>query len=117
MKRRGLHGEKESSFSAVSNGGEGSLEASESPSKDSSKQLVPGWSWGQLVGVLVVFRTVNALLSYTAFVPDEYWQSLEVAHNMVFGYPNHLHNKMLLLATYMYVIKYLCTLMHARTMY
>ena len=92
MKRRGLHGEKGSPSSAVSNGGKESLEASEDPSKDSSKQLIPGWSWGRLVGVLVVFRTVNALLSYTAFVPDEYWQSLEVAHKMVFGYPNSFTN-------------------------
>ena len=36
---------------------------------------------------LCVFRILNALLCCTAFVPDEYWQSLEVAHNMVFGYP------------------------------
>ena len=91
MKRRGLHSEKEPPSSIISNGGEESLEASEAPSKESLKQLVPGWSWGQLVGVLVVFRTVNALLSYTAFVPDEYWQSLEVAHRMVFGYPYSLH--------------------------
>ena len=90
MKRRELHGERDSLSAAVSNGGKESLEASESPSKDSTKQLVPGWSWDQLVCVLVVFRTMNALLSYTAFVPDEYWQSLEVAHRMVFGYPNSL---------------------------
>ena len=37
--------------------------------------------------LLVVFRTLNALLSFSAFVPDEYWQALEVAHRMVFGYP------------------------------
>lgn len=91
MKRRGLHSEKDSpSSAAVSNGREESLEASEAPSKQSLKQVLPGWSWGHLVGMLVVFRTVNALLSYTAFVPDEYWQSLEVAHRMVFGYPNPL---------------------------
>ena len=91
MKRRELHSEKEPPSSVISNGREESLEASEALSKESSKQLVPGWSWGQLVGLLVVFRTVNALLSYTAFVPDEYWQSLEVAHRMVFGYPYSLH--------------------------
>jgi phosphatidylinositol glycan class B len=88
MKRRGLRSDPSS---AVSNGGEESLEASKALSKESSKQLVPGWSWVQLVGVLVAFRTVNALLSYTAFVPDEYWQSLEVAHKMVFGYPNSIN--------------------------
>lgn len=41
-----------------------------------------------LLAFLLVFRMCNAVLSYSAFVPDEYWQSLEVAHRMVFGYPN-----------------------------
>lgn len=36
---------------------------------------------------LIALRVTNALLIQTQFVPDEYWQSLEVAHNMVFGYP------------------------------
>ncbi|XP_012947012.1 GPI mannosyltransferase 3 [Aplysia californica] len=35
---------------------------------------------------LIVIRCANALLIQTQFVPDEYWQSLEVAHKMVFGY-------------------------------
>ena len=35
---------------------------------------------------LLAFRCVNALLLQTSFVPDEYWQSLEVAHKVVFGY-------------------------------
>ncbi|CAH1773769.1 unnamed protein product [Owenia fusiformis] len=35
---------------------------------------------------LVAFRCINALMIQTSFVPDEYWQSLEVAHNMAFGY-------------------------------
>ena len=38
--------------------------------------------WG-----LVAFRATNALIIQTSFVPDEYWQTLEVAHRMVFGYP------------------------------
>lgn len=46
-------------------------------------------SW-RLFAVLVVFRVSSALLNQTAFVPDEYWQSLEVAHHMVFGYPAHV---------------------------
>ncbi len=33
----------------------------------------------------VIFRFVNILLNRTWFVPDEYWQSQEVAHRMVFG--------------------------------
>jgi phosphatidylinositol glycan class B len=30
-------------------------------------------------------RCIHALLVSTYFNPDEFWQSLEVAHNMVFG--------------------------------
>ncbi len=44
---------------------------------------------GHLVIILVTFRTINALLSFSSFVPDEYWQTLEVAHRMTFGYPNN----------------------------
>ena len=36
---------------------------------------------------LLVIRLVNAMLIQTYFVPDEYWQSVEVAHKMVFEYP------------------------------
>ena len=43
--------------------------------------------WGPMLGSLMIFRVLNALLCSTSFVPDEYWQSLEVAHRMVFGYP------------------------------
>lgn len=35
---------------------------------------------------LISMRIVNSLLIQTSFVPDEFWQSLEVSHNMVFGY-------------------------------
>lgn len=34
---------------------------------------------------LISLRLVNSLLIQTSFVPDEYWQSIEVSHNMVFG--------------------------------
>jgi len=34
---------------------------------------------------LVAFRLLNALMIQTSYVPDEYWQSLEVAHHMAFG--------------------------------
>ena len=34
---------------------------------------------------LFAFRALNALVIQTSFVPDEYWQSVEVAHNMAFG--------------------------------
>lgn len=35
----------------------------------------------------VLFRLMNCFLVQTSFVPDEYWQSLEVSHHMVFKYP------------------------------
>lgn len=38
-------------------------------------------------GVLAVIRLINAMLIQTYFVPDEFWQSVEVAHKMVFKYP------------------------------
>ncbi len=34
---------------------------------------------------LLAFRCLNALMLQTSYVPDEYWQSLEVAHKMAFG--------------------------------
>ncbi|KAL2611148.1 hypothetical protein R1flu_022840 [Riccia fluitans] len=40
------------------------------------------WVWR----VCLVARLLNALLVRTYFNPDEHWQSLEVAHRMVFGY-------------------------------
>ncbi|XP_055971372.1 GPI mannosyltransferase 3 [Sorex fumeus] len=39
-----------------------------------------------LVLFTVAFRVCNCFLVRTSFVPDEYWQSLEVAHHMVFDY-------------------------------
>uniref|UniRef100_A0A672YEG5 Mannosyltransferase n=1 Tax=Sphaeramia orbicularis TaxID=375764 RepID=A0A672YEG5_9TELE len=38
----------------------------------------------------VAFRLINCFLVQTSFVPDEYWQSLEVSHHMVFKYPSTL---------------------------
>ena len=35
---------------------------------------------------LAVFRVWNGLVVVTYFNPDEYWQSVEVAHRWVFGY-------------------------------
>ncbi|XP_076851393.1 GPI alpha-1,2-mannosyltransferase 3 isoform X2 [Brachyhypopomus gauderio] len=34
----------------------------------------------------IIFRLVNCLLVQTSYVPDEYWQSLEISHGMVFKY-------------------------------
>ncbi|KAM9313154.1 GPI mannosyltransferase 3 [Gastrophryne carolinensis] len=33
----------------------------------------------------LAFRIMNCFMVQTSFVPDEYWQSLEVAHNMTFN--------------------------------
>lgn len=35
---------------------------------------------------VTIFRLFNALSIATFFQPDEFWQSLEVAHRAVFGY-------------------------------
>ncbi|XP_076825189.1 GPI alpha-1,2-mannosyltransferase 3-like [Clavelina lepadiformis] len=39
-----------------------------------------------VLAILLILRSVNMMLVRTWFVPDEYWQSLEVAHNMVYNY-------------------------------
>lgn len=39
-----------------------------------------------LAFLVVAFRLVNCFLVQTSFVPDEYWQSLEISHHMVFNY-------------------------------
>ncbi|XP_022184828.2 GPI mannosyltransferase 3 [Nilaparvata lugens] len=36
--------------------------------------------------VLSLVRILSIYMIQTSFVPDEYWQSLEIAHKMVFGY-------------------------------
>jgi len=41
---------------------------------------------GRLWLFLIVYRFTNALLCVTFFQPDEFFQSLEVAHRLVFGY-------------------------------
>ena len=39
-----------------------------------------------LILLFLAFRILNSLLIETFHVPDEYWQSIEVAHRAVFGY-------------------------------
>ena len=50
--------------------------------EDASDSL-PAAGW--VLVLACVFRVVNAVLVRTYFSPDEYWQSLEVAHEFVFG--------------------------------
>ena len=40
--------------------------------------------WTLFLGLLAL-RMLNAAAVSSFFVPDEYWQSLEVAHRIVFG--------------------------------
>ncbi|XP_038071487.1 GPI mannosyltransferase 3-like isoform X2 [Patiria miniata] len=63
----------------------------DSPKPVLAKEKVPPedlkpWPRSRMLIVLILFRWVNAVLTQTFFAPDEYWQSLEVAHNIVFGY-------------------------------
>lgn len=44
--------------------------------------LLGGW----LAFFVVTIRLVNCFLVQTSFVPDEYWQSLEISHRMIFNY-------------------------------
>lgn len=56
-------------------------------SAQSSVKEKKNWSDSGLLILLVLFRWMNVGLVQTSFVPDEYWQSVEVAHKVVFGYP------------------------------
>ena len=40
---------------------------------------------GRLCGAIFDWRSLHAVAVCPYFNPDEYWQSLEVAHQMVFG--------------------------------
>ncbi|XP_066540969.1 GPI mannosyltransferase 3 [Hoplias malabaricus] len=64
------------------------LRARKSKLYNNSHQDQPGHGFfGVNVLVLsVIFRLVNCFLVQTSFVPDEYWQSLEISHRMVFKY-------------------------------
>ncbi|XP_053677771.1 GPI mannosyltransferase 3 [Anopheles nili] len=42
--------------------------------------------WNRTFWVFVALRVASVFLVTTWFVPDEYWQSLEVAHRLAFGY-------------------------------
>ncbi|XP_072236599.1 GPI mannosyltransferase 3 isoform X1 [Leuresthes tenuis] len=55
-------------------------------SKDDGSGLNDGALRARVVAFSVAFRLINCVLVQTSFVPDEYWQSLEVSHRMVFNY-------------------------------
>ncbi|KAK7913076.1 hypothetical protein WMY93_013287 [Mugilogobius chulae] len=56
-------------------------------SKDAPCPLNCGAPGFRLALFVVAFRLANCFLVQSSFVPDEYWQSLEVSHHMVFRYP------------------------------
>lgn len=49
----------------------------------SHTQRLAGWP---LWLCLFFLRTLNAIFLRTYFDPDEYWQTIEVAHHAIFGY-------------------------------
>lgn len=40
----------------------------------------------QIVSTILLVRILSVFLVQTWYVPDEYWQTLEVAHKSAFGY-------------------------------
>ncbi|XP_077569958.1 GPI alpha-1,2-mannosyltransferase 3-like [Stigmatopora nigra] len=56
--------------------------------KTEEKEAEPtlGGEWLRIATFLVIFRVLNCFLVQSSFVPDEYWQSVEVAHRMAFNY-------------------------------
>ena len=51
-----------------------------------SQPCSPPHRWLPILAALAAFRVWNGLVVVTYFNPDEYWQSVEVAHRWVFGY-------------------------------
>eukprot|EP00250_Pteridium_aquilinum_P023112 c26218_g1_i1 orf=91-1770(+) len=56
------------------------------PDEEEPPKTENPWSEGKLLVGCIAFRLINALVLQTFFNPDEYWQSVEVAHHIVFGY-------------------------------
>lgn len=40
----------------------------------------------KVFGIFLSVRLLSVLLVQTFYVPDEYWQSLEIAHKLTYGY-------------------------------
>ena len=53
---------------------------------EKKKKMKMKISLTNIFSFILIFRIINSFCIKTMFVPDEYWQSLEVAHKMVFGY-------------------------------
>ncbi|CAF4952602.1 unnamed protein product [Pieris macdunnoughi] len=48
--------------------------------------LVMGLGLHQVFSIILLLRVLSVFLVITWYVPDEYWQTLEVAHKQAFGY-------------------------------
>ncbi|EZA57245.1 GPI mannosyltransferase [Ooceraea biroi] len=55
-----------------------------------------------LLCLLLLWRLISVFVVQTAHVPDEYWQSLEVAHRMAFGYGHLTWEWTLMIRSYLY---------------
>ncbi|XP_018315655.1 GPI mannosyltransferase 3 [Mycetomoellerius zeteki] len=55
-----------------------------------------------LLLLLILWRLINVIVVQTAHVPDEYWQSLEVAHRLAFGYGYLTWEWTTMIRSYMY---------------
>lgn len=55
-----------------------------------------------LLSLLILWRLISVILVRTVHVPDEYWQSLEVAHRLAFGYGYLTWEWTTMIRSYMY---------------
>ncbi|KAF9085481.1 glycosylphosphatidylinositol anchor biosynthesis [Mortierella sp. GBA35] len=69
-----------------SSSGPGTSPSSSSSSPPTATILIRKCSDSRIITSLILFRLINATLVKTFFSPDEYWQALEVGHNITFGY-------------------------------
>lgn len=51
---------------------------------------------------LIIWRLISVFIVQTSHVPDEYWQSLEVAHNLAFNYGHLTWEWKLMIRSYIY---------------
>ncbi|XP_072038119.1 GPI mannosyltransferase 3-like [Amphiura filiformis] len=79
---------KGSSKVSPENKGKPGTDAKEKTKQENEVEgFVPGvFQLRHLLAIIIMFRWLNSFLVQTFYVPDEYWQSVEVAHKMVYGY-------------------------------
>lgn len=52
----------------------------------STKKLIKVSDDSKVFTILLIIRILSVFLIQTHYTADEYWQSLEIAHNLIFGY-------------------------------